>query len=146
MSDSVGFTGTREGMTVLQSAGVLQLLKGMWDGGLRKARHGMCVGADEDFHRLARSVGFYMIGHPGTRPDGQCFTRAAITCQEKRESFPFVARDRHIVQECLVLIACPRGYAEEQRSGTWATVRWARKKNRHLYIVQPDGIMLEENA
>ncbi len=38
-----------------------------------------------------------------------------------------------------VLGACPRSAEEETRSGTWPTVRYARKQGKPVYLVLPDG-------
>jgi hypothetical protein len=38
-----------------------------------------------------------------------------------------------------VVIACPFERTEQQRSGTWATVRMARKAGKPLVIVYPQG-------
>jgi hypothetical protein len=35
-------------------------------------------------------------------------------------------------------LACPRGYTEELRSGTWATIRYARKTGVPYVIIFPD--------
>jgi outer membrane protein insertion porin family len=54
-------------------------------------------------------------------------------------------RNRAIVDSCDVLIACPKG-PEEQRSGTWATVRYARKQKKRIVIIWPDGEVTEEKG
>mmetsp|Transcript_30358 Transcript_30358/g.39138 ORF Transcript_30358/g.39138 Transcript_30358/m.39138 type:complete len:93 (+) Transcript_30358:152-430(+) len=38
-----------------------------------------------------------------------------------------------------MLIAFPPTSIEIQRSGTWATIRYARKKNKAVMIINPDG-------
>lgn len=63
---------------------------------------------------------------------------------EKREPLPYLARNCVIVDEADILLACPKG-PEEQRSGTWATVRYARKQNKRIVIVYPDGTITTEN-
>jgi hypothetical protein len=42
------------------------------------------------------------------------------------------------VDQTEVLIATPRGFKEELRSGTWACVRYPRKAGRPMHIVRPD--------
>jgi hypothetical protein len=46
---------------------------------------------------------------------------------------PYLVRNRHIVDASSVLIATPKG-DEELRSGTWSTVRYARKIRRDFTI------------
>jgi hypothetical protein len=44
-------------------------------------------------------------------------------------------------------VACPRTDQEQRRSGTWATVRYARKVGKPVLIIGRDGkIKLEKNA
>jgi hypothetical protein len=38
------------------------------------------------------------------------------------------------------LLAAPRTKTEEQRSGTWATIRYARKLGRQVCLLWPDGL------
>jgi hypothetical protein len=58
---------------------------------------------------------------------------------------PPLERNHDIVDQADVMIATPRTMQEEQRSGTWATIRYARKKGRELHIIWPDGTIAEEN-
>lgn len=57
---------------------------------------------------------------------------------ELREPAEYLDRNHAIVDECSVLIAAPRSLTEEQRSGTWATVRYARKMGRPVVILDPE--------
>jgi hypothetical protein len=52
---------------------------------------------------------------------------------------PYIARNHDIVNHTNYLIACPDTMKEVQRSGTWATVRYAGKHDRVVYLVYPDG-------
>lgn len=133
--DNVGFTGTQSGMTAYQKVGVLKLLHGYFQEQPEpRFHHGDCIGADEEAAELARKVGFYIVGWP-------------CTITAKRAHFPSDAshipseplvRNRAIVLISGVLIATPRTMAEELRSGTWATIRFARKMHRKIEIVWPD--------
>ena len=53
-------------------------------------------------------------------------------------------RNRDIVRETAVLIATPEQTIEQLRSGTWATVRYARKMNRPTVLIFPDGTLTLE--
>jgi hypothetical protein len=56
------------------------------------------------------------------------------------------SRNHDIVDETELLIACPGELAEAVRSGTWATVRYARKLGRPIVIFWPDGSVTGEPA
>ena len=49
---------------------------------------------------------------------------------------PYLKRNEDIVNKCDVLIACPIDKNKEiLRSGTWATIRKARKLNKTIYLL-----------
>jgi len=50
-----------------------------------------------------------------------------------------LARNRDIVNMSDILIAAPGEKAEVLRSGTWATIRYARKMSRKLLVIYPKG-------
>lgn len=133
----VGFTGTRNGMTNQQFAFILKAIKEIKP---NEAHHGACIGADKHFHDIAISQMIPVVIHPGVNKQGVCYSRASCpnAKEVKNEKF-FLDRDKDIVNEVDLLIATPKNHKEELRSGTWATVRYARKKNKHLLIVYPDG-------
>lgn len=60
----------------------------------------------------------------------------------QREEGPedLLARNRDIVDETEILIACPGHMHEELRSGTWSTIRYAVKIQRPHIIIWPDGL------
>ena len=133
----IGFTGTKEGMSKEQFIAVSEILK---DNFPFEVHHGACIGADKHFHDIATSLMINVILHPGVNRQGKCFTRA--DCQGYNDIKPeryFLDRDKDIVNACDVLIATPRGFKEVLRSGTWATVRYARKKSKEIWIIYPDG-------
>jgi hypothetical protein len=130
----LGFTGTRKGCTAAQLDALEAVLRELRPAA---AVHGCCVGADEQFHYLIRAL------WPECRIEGQPSTlkgqRAYVGCDSLAPARSPLVRNQAIVAECELLIACPHGYEEEQRSGTWATVRHARKVGRPVKIVWPDG-------
>lgn len=129
----VGFTGTREGMTSEQIEGVDNLL--MDDLITSCAHSGDCIGADEMFHKLAKLNGLTSHGHPPLDPSKRAFCQFDSMEEEK----DYHERNHDIVDSSDWLIACPKGYKEELRSGTWMTIRYAREKGRTGNIVWPDG-------
>lgn len=104
--------------------------------------HGDCLGADDEAVILARDLGVpRVLGHP---PDNDSM-RAFVYSDEEFEPQPYLMRNRDIVDSTDVLIAAPYGTSETQRSGTWSTVRYARKLKRPIYIVLPRGRVETEN-
>jgi hypothetical protein len=65
----------------------------------------------------------------------RAFLQAHITCEPKG----YLDRDHDIVDMSYLLIATPQTFDEQTRSGTWATVRYARKLRSKLLIIYPDG-------
>lgn len=125
-----GFTGTQLGMTEAQKASVKTLFIGV-----HEVHLGDCIGADKDAHHIACIVGAKTIGHV---PDIKN-KRAYCIYDEERKPLPYLDRNRNIVDESDVLVATPKSRDEETRSGTWYTIRYARKQGKRIYIVFPDG-------
>lgn len=106
-----------------------------------EAHHGLCVGADEQFDAmLAYSIGCVVHGHPPINRSKM----ADITCDVMHEAKEYLPRNRDIVDATTWLMAAPKG-PEEQRSGTWSTVRYARRLGRSITIVMPDATIIREN-
>ena len=133
---NIGFTGTRSGMTEVQLDTVRSVLWQLrYHPSQPKLHHGDCVGADEQADALAEELDIYRVAHPGPQPK----TRAYCEASEIREPRPFLTRNRDIVEETEVLLAAPGTDHEVRRSGTWATVRYARQAGRLIWIIYPDG-------
>lgn len=131
----VGFTGTGDGMTEDQKDAVLGILMDLKVEGAREIHLGDCVGADTEAHEMARLVGYQLVGHP---PDNGK-SRSFLVYDVEMEPIPYLARNRAIVAAADILVATPNGFTERLRSGTWATVRYARKAGVPVTIVYPDG-------
>lgn len=52
---------------------------------------------------------------------------------------PPLVRNHDIVDSTELLIACPKEQVEVLRSGTWATIRYARKKEITVWLIDPEG-------
>lgn len=142
MIKSIGFTGTQRGMTSLQMTGVEHLLWSGKESGAEYFHHGDCIGADAEAHYFAERDGYWITTHPPINPS----KRAFCVGNAERDCFEYLTRNHHIVDECELLIACPGEKEEQLRSGTWATIRYARKKLRRLVIIFPDGAISRENV
>lgn len=134
MTTRVGFTGTQQGMTPAQYqkvAGWLARRPGV------TLHHGDCIGADADAHRAGRAAGCRVEIHPPDIDRKRAFCEGAAVVYPPA---PYLVRNRAIVAATEVLIATPKEETgEELRSGTWATVRAARKAGRRVVIVRPSG-------
>lgn len=146
----IGFTGTREGMTTDQWYRVEWWLFRKFEGGVVNEWHdGDCIGADTQAHgvveRLMQSA--FKIerhGHPCNLPgDVRAFNEYDVHYDVK----PPLVRNRDIVDAVDLMIAAPKEYDEVFRgSGTWATIRYARRNKKPLIIVWPDGTHDAEGA
>jgi hypothetical protein len=125
----VGFTGTRKGMTEFQKTELKRFLQKY--GGT--FHHGGCIGADAEAHAIAGRLGYHIVMHPSY------FPRLQVPCipDERREPLPPIVRNHNIVDESFALVACPGTMEEELRSGTWATIRYARKLEKPVTIIYP---------
>ncbi len=137
----IGFTGTQQGMTLEQKQRVGRILKEI---GPYKVHHGMCVGADKNFHDISRRQGLYIVGHPGVTKDGRVWQRADCDVDEIEPEIPFLERNQIIVDMIDVLIATPGEFEEQLRSGTWSTIRKAHKAHKKTIIIFPDGSVTED--
>lgn len=139
----VGFTGTQVGLTDSQIAALARTLVNL---GCAVLHHGSCVGADAQAHYIARVMGAAVELHPplNTSKMARC---SMLAGEWTHASAPYLARNRAIAEATEVLVACPREETgEELRSGTWATVRYARKLGRPVYIVRPSGRVEQERT
>lgn len=141
----VGFTGTQRGLEEFQLAALDRLLGDLaYQHGSIELHHGDCIGADEVAHDLADNNCFDITIHPPTDDS----KRAFCTGGNVREPKPYLERNHDIVDETTTLIACPNG-EERMRSGTWATVRYARTKiydglGGVIYVITPSGEIRKE--
>lgn len=129
----VGFTGTRVGMTAAQAERFRKLLLELLP---TEFHHGDCIGSDAEAHDLT-SVYIECHIHPCNIPDMRAYkeTKPEFMYPEK----PPLERNRDIVNATDVLVATPKEPYEVQQSGTWATIRYARKLGRKVYLIQPPG-------
>jgi hypothetical protein len=133
----VGFTGTQEGMTARQ----LEAFKLSLPPTMKTFIHGCCIGADEEaaycvHMMLKNSVRIWIYpsnikSKTSKLVDGFFAAKAAPK--------PPLDRNKDIVADSELLIACPKEREEVLRSGTWATVRAARKKGIPIIYIWPDG-------
>ncbi len=138
---AIGFTGPRTGMTVAQRDMLVIMLGGVHRP-FQTLRHGDCIACDATAAAIARSLGFWIINHPGHYTDGKP--------NDQRGWFPgdaippeqgFLARNRTIVELSTVLIATPSTLVPPKGrvSGTWFTIDYAWQVGKVAHLIFPDG-------
>ena len=127
----VGFTGTRVGMQLWQKKKFIDtmfLLK------VTEFHHGDCIGADADAHHILERYfpEIRIVIHP------PCVNTARAYCTGhlQMEPLPYIERNHAIVNSSEHLIGAP-ATPEIKRSGTWATIRYARAKGIPTTIFEP---------
>lgn len=128
----VGITGTHRGATAAQLKTLSEQLQ---LGGATHLDHGDCIGADSQGHDVARALGLFVTIHPPTKPRMRAYREGDLLLPEK----PYLDRDRDIVDDTALLIGMPETRREQMRSGTWYTIRYARRTHRDYIIIAPDG-------
>lgn len=143
MITTIGFTGTRSGMSEKQLAAMffrLGVVIGERDGrGHFIFIHGGCVGADIEFHKIALKLkhdyGLQITievypGHSVKKPDDLSMRGDYIGANILHDSQSHFKRNRDIVDRCDVLFATP--YNDNQEGGTWYTINYAKKKEKRI--------------
>jgi len=128
----VGFTGTRQGMSVEQRRQLVEVLLGM---GTVVLHHGDCVGADAQAHAIARILGLSVHLHPPSDPVYRAYCKGAIA---EDTPLPYLHRNVRIVAESELLIVAPSQPHEVMRSGTWATYREAKRRGVQTLVIWRD--------
>lgn len=133
----VGFTGTQRGMEGKQQDRLLEILSSIK---LLEFHHGDCIGADDQAHYLIgkylKSKDICIVIHPPSDFKKRAWCKGS---RIEREVKPYLERNKDIVDETDLLIACPKSDKEELRSGTWSTIRYARKQNKKVVLIYPNG-------
>lgn len=135
----IGFTGTRAGMTPAQKTAVREILSRTEIALTENSvGHGDCVGADAEFDEIAKELEYQRNIYPSDIESmrAHCELRGAIQVSEPEK--PLI-RNSRIVNDSSMIIATPKESTEVLRSGTWATIRRARKAGCELYLVLPNG-------
>lgn len=136
----VGFTGTQVGMTNIQ-AWVFRIIIS----NINPATfiHGDCIGADTDADEISKKIvsDLFTWIMPCNIESKRSFCEGTIVEDPEKP----LDRNKKIVDASNIMIACPKTKEEEMRSGTWSTIRYARKKKKPLIIIPGDGMLWSEN-
>jgi len=146
---NIGFTGNRLGMSRRQMRVFKTIMMDLIMN-TRTFHHGGCIGSDKQAHdiifgiRNDKSINLTyplsenvkIIVHPSNNP----VSRADCTLDandERLDEKPPLERDMDIAKSCDILFTTPRILREERRSGTWATIRYARKLGKMIVVLDP---------
>lgn len=127
---TLGFTGTQEGITLKQFDAIARYLAEL---NPDQFRHGDCIGADETAHYIALSIGIPVVIHPPSNPKKRAHCPFADLLSEK----PYLDRNRDIVDASQFMLACPKETKEQLYSGTWSTIRYAKKRKVNGRVLFP---------
>ena len=139
----IGFTGSRNKMNRKQISELKSLLSSF---SIEEFHHGDCVGSDKQANDIIKAMKILkdqkskIVLHPPKYKKYRAYCRADIS--HKPEAY--LIRNRQIVDATEILVATPCD-KEKLRSGTWSTVRYARKLKKLIYIIMPDGQVIKEN-
>ena len=132
----IGFTGNRYGLTKEQQIQIIEIFD-KYNNII--VSHGDCVGSDTDFHNLCVEYkktnlekNFQIHIYPPVNNKLRGFNLGDVMFKTK----PYLQRNKNIVVNSDILIGCPIDKNNEQtRSGTWSTIRLARKLNKQIYLL-----------
>ena len=135
---SIGFTGTRLGITEEQKKSIGGLILGMAvtpD----EFHHGDCIGADSDAHDIVRALSkkIKIIIHPPKKEGLRAFKKG----DETRQPLGYYERDRNIVKNANMVIAAvkEKDVSVPGNGGTWYTINYALSHYMPVKIILPNG-------
>lgn len=128
-----GFTGCQEMPTFEQIAALSHLLRFL---GVTELHHGDCIGSDAEAHLAATNLDISMCIHPPRSMRKRAFCKGAAYTYPVAE---YLVLNKNIVDCTDILIGMPNTTHEKQRSGTWSTLRYAKKRDKPAFVIWPDG-------
>jgi len=132
----LSFTGTHRALTDLQKITVTEFVEQF---NPLCVTHGGCIGADDFFDQWCADLGIHRTIYPSnirgkSLPKNELLRRGPCTIHEPR---PPLIRNEIIVKSGEFLLACPSENYEVLRSGTWSTVRIARRLGVKYTVINP---------
>lgn len=110
--------------------------------------HGGCKGVDITAAILAYCAGWQVWALPAANAGIWADPRTERHAHFVSVPRPALERNRRIVDMCQRLLAMPAHPEDDPRSlrsGTWATIRYARAQGRPVLTVMPDGSHIDED-
>lgn len=130
----IGFTGSREGMSLYQQE---QFVLKLFELGITEFHHGDCEGADAQAHDLVRE--FFPEARIVVHPPKSNYLRAFKQGDHIMAPDDYTSRDQRIVDSTDYLIGAPKiTVTEEARSGSWYTIRYARRTHKPNTVLDRD--------
>lgn len=132
----LGVSGSRNGFTEHQLEAAKKFLAA--NPRIVEFHHGGCKGVDAEMHALVREMlpECRIVVHPPTYGG----YRAEVKGDHEEPPLPFLTRNKKIVEAADLMICFPATREEKFRgSGTWATIREARRKKVRLRVVFPEA-------
>lgn len=134
----IGITGTRDGMTEKQANELRAFFAGC--GADTVFHHGDCVGVDVQAAAIAKDeFKFWTVCHPPIKT----VLRGYHNSDEFREEKDYLARNRDIVNESILLLVVPSKDHRYSRSGTWYTHDYAAKKGKPRRMLWPTKLLVD---
>lgn len=146
---NIGFTGNQLGMSRRQMKVFKTIMMNLLMN-VRTFQHGGCIGSDKQAHDIIFEIRNNIsinLTYPLSenvkiivRPSNNLAKRADCVLDagdELLDEKPPLERDMDIAKNCDILFVTPRTLREERRSGTWATVRYARKLGKMVVVLDP---------
>lgn len=150
MTFVIGFSGTQVGMTEAQKNKFVEefcKIQDMFPDKKLEFHHGDDEGSDSDADELVRfcSRSCEIHIHPPVNENRRAFCnkRGPTVVHEAKK---FLVRNNDIAYVCNMLIAIVKERYEMRRSGTWSTVRRARRYNKPIIFIYPDGNIRDEKV
>ena len=135
--DVVAVTGTRGGCTQEQKNSLKSLLHRVAPSTLV---HGDCLGVDQEAGVLAIEEGIRVHLYPSTLSEFRAHSDGVVI----EDPSPPLYRNKRMVDSVQLVLAVPSTYKNVTRSGTWYTVRYARKQGVPVILLYPNGEVLSD--
>ncbi len=137
---TVGFSGTREGMTGPQ-LNTFERMTREFQTFECEFRHGDCVGSDAQAHFIATSLKMRIVIHPPENESLRAFCKGAFSVLPPAK---YLERNFAIVDKSDRFFATPNNFTYMHGSGTWSSIHMARAQFIPMTIIFPDGTYRDE--